>query len=234
MHRTSLKHMFKIDPAKNMNDEQIRKLAQSNTDGIVIGGTDGITLENTKAIYERFASYPIPIYQEVSNVDAVLPNCEGYFIPLVLNATDPYWLLQAHQQAIKSFWNWIPWDRCYVEGYIVLNENSKVAKLTKANTDLTHEDVLAYARLADRLLQLPYLYIEYSGSYGDPILVRKVKQTLRSTTLIYGGGISNVEQAEEMGKFADLIIVGNAIYENFEEALTTVKAKYLIDAWRNI
>ena len=50
-----------------------------------------------------------------------------------------------------------------------------------------------------------------------------VKKSLEKTVLFYGGGISTIEQAAEMAKHADVIVVGNAIYENFDQALETVK-----------
>lgn len=222
MQHSKYRHLFKIDPARELDDEHLQKICTSGTDGIIIGGTDGITYDNSFAIYKRLRSYPLPIYQEVSRIDAILPDCDGYLIPLVLNAGDPFWILEVHQQGVKELGRLIPWEKCYVEGYIVLNPNSKVAKLTEAKTNLSTEDLIAYARLADHLLKLPYLYIEYSGSYGDPHLLRKIKSTLRHSSLFYGGGIDSKEKADEMGFFADTIIVGNAIYENLEQALETV------------
>ncbi len=222
MHHSGYKHQFKIDPARVLDDDQLDKICRSGTNGIIIGGTDGITYENSLAIYKRLRSYQVPIYQEISRTDAILPDCDGYLIPLVVNATDPYWLFQAHQQAVKELGRLIPWEKCQVEGYIVLNPDSKVAQLTKAQTDLSDEDVIAFARLVDRLLKLPFLYIEYSGIYGDPNLLRKLKHTLHHTELVYGGGIDTKEKADEMGLFAHTIVVGNAIYEDLDKALETV------------
>lgn len=222
MHAKHNKHMFKIDPAKSLSATQVAQLCTSGTDAIIIGGTDGITYENTKALYDMARQYPTPVYQEISHVDAILPECDGYYIPLVLNAGDPQWLLQAHMEAIRRYGRMIPWEKTVVQGYIVLNPASKVAQLTKADTNLSTEQVIAYAQLADRLLRLPVVYMEYSGTYGDPALVRKVKRTLRHATLTYGGGIDAVKKAEEMRRFADTIVVGNYIYEDFEQALLTV------------
>lgn len=222
MHHSQYNHHFKIDPARILDESKLEKLCTSGTDRIIIGGTDQITYENTYFMYERLRKYNVPIYQEISRIDAILPNCDGYLIPLVLNATDPYWLLHAHQQALKKFDRLIPWEKCEVEGYLVLNPDSKVAQLTKAQTDLGDEDIMAYVRLADRLLKLPYVYIEYSGSYGDPRLLRKIKHCLHHAQLVYGGGIDSKEKANEMGMFAHTIVVGNIIYENIDQALATV------------
>ena len=78
--------------------------------------------------------------------------------------------------------------------------------------------------MAEHIFKLPIFYIEYSGTYGDPNLVKKVNEELKETTFFYGGGITTVEQAKEMKQYADVIVVGNSIYTNFKEALKTVEA----------
>lgn len=216
------RHLFKLDPARPIAEGQLEQLCTSGTHGIIVGGTDGITYENTKFLYERLRRYDKPIYQEISHADAILSGFDGYLIPLVLNAGNPQWIFQVHQQAIKQFGNMIDWSKCQVEGYIILNERSKVASITEAKTSLSYEDILAYARLADQMLKLPYIYIEYSGRYGDPLLLRKLKHAIRNASLIYGGGINSEAKAREMSRYAETIIVGNVIYENFELALTTI------------
>jgi putative glycerol-1-phosphate prenyltransferase len=111
-----------------------------------------------------------------------------------------------------------------MEGYCILNEECKAAKLTSARAGASTEEVKAYAMMAEKMFHLPIFYLEYSGRYGDVQLVSEVKKVLEKTVLFYGGGISTVEQAVEMAKHADVIVVGNAIYDQFEQALATVKS----------
>ncbi|MBO1912065.1 tryptophan synthase subunit alpha, partial [Microvirga sp. 3-52] len=55
-------------------------------------------------------------------------------------------------------------------------------------------------------------------------IVRAAARILENTKLFYGGGIQNAQDAKEMAQIADTVIVGNVIYENFKNALSTVKA----------
>src|SRR5699024_8411157 len=95
----------------------------------------------------------------------------------------------------------------------------------KTNAEMpTHKDVLSYAFMAEHMFNLPFFYIEYSGMYGDVNLLREVKKELKNTLLMYGGGIKTPAQAREMKQYADIIVVGNSIYTDFEAALSTVDA----------
>lgn len=217
-------HVFKLDPNKEITDEDLDKICESGTDAIIIGGTDGVTMENVVELLSRVRRYEVPCVLEISTIDAITPGFDLYLIPTVLNSTSPKWIVGEHQRAIKAFGDLINWREIVFEGYCILNENSKVARLTAANTELDSEDVAAYATIAEKMFRLPVFYIEYSGTYGDPEIVKRAKEELQETVLFYGGGIHCVERAKEMKQHADCVVIGNLIYENIEEALRTVQA----------
>ncbi|PGL70855.1 heptaprenylglyceryl phosphate synthase [Bacillus sp. AFS055030] len=217
-------HIFKLDPNKEITDDDLEKICESGTDAILVGGTDGVTLDATISLLVRIRRYAVPCILEVSNLEAVTPGYDFYFIPTVLNSNDPKWIVGMHQQAMKEFAHLVHAEELVMEGYCILNENCKAAKQTSAVTDLSIEDIVAYAEVSEQLLKLPIFYLEYSGIYGSPQVVEEVSKVLNNTKLFYGGGISSAQQAIEMKQFADTIVVGNIIYDNLQEALLTVKA----------
>lgn len=217
------RHAFKLDPNKEISEDQLEQLCESGTDAIIIGGTDGVTLEKVLDLMARVRRYTVPCVLEISNIESITPGFDLYFIPTVLNSTDPRWIIDFHHEAIKEYGDIMNWDEIHFQGYCILNEDCKVAQLTNAKTDQTLDDVAAYARLAEKMMQLPIFYLEYSGTYGDPEMVQAAKRVLDKTKLFYGGGIETLEQAKEMAQHADVIVVGNIIYRDFNKALETVK-----------
>ena len=89
------------------------------------------------------------------------------------------------------------WEEIVMEGYCILNEDCKAAKLTNANTNLTTEDVKAYAMMAEKMFQLPIFYLEYSGIYGDVGLVAEVKKTLENTVFFMAAELSMLSKQQK-------------------------------------
>ncbi|WML50857.1 heptaprenylglyceryl phosphate synthase [Neobacillus sp. PS3-12] len=219
------RHVFKLDPNKELSDQDLEKICESGTDAVIVGGTDNVTLENVLDLMARIRRYTVPCVLEVSSAETVTPGFDLYFIPTILNTSDAKWITGLHHQAVTEFGEIMNWEEIVIEGYCILNEECKAAKLTSANTNLGVEEVKAYAMMAEKMFHLPIFYLEYSGMYGDVNLVAEVKKILgENTILFYGGGISSSEQAHEMSEFADVTVVGNAVYENLNAAIGTVKA----------
>lgn len=218
------RHVFKLDPDKEITEAALERICESGTDAIIVGGTDGITLEKVLDLMVRVRRFSVPCVLEVSGIETISPGFDLYFIPTVLNSSDTRFVTGLHHQALKEFGELVNWNEVLVEGYCILNEECKAAQVTDANTALDIEDVVSYAIMADKMFRLPIFYLEYSGTYGNPELVREVKQSLEQARLFYGGGIETVDQAIEMSAFADCIVVGNLIYQDLEKAIATVKA----------
>ena len=73
------RHVFKLDPAKVINDSDLDAICMSNTDAIIIGGTDNVTEDNVLHLMSRVRRYPIPLVLEISNIDSVMPGFDFYF-----------------------------------------------------------------------------------------------------------------------------------------------------------
>lgn len=218
------RHIFKLDPAKEIAADALEKVCESGTDAIIIGGSDGVTLDNVIDLLMRIRRYAVPVALEVSTIDSITPGFDFYFIPSVLNSTDTKWVKDLHHKATKEFGEVMNWEEIIPEGYCILNPDCKAAELTHAERVNSIDDIIAYAQMVEHMFKFPIFYMEYSGMYGEVQTVAKVKSGLKQTQLFYGGGIKTEAQAREMAAYADTIIVGNQVYDNLNEALKTVNA----------
>ena len=218
------KHIFKLDPAKEISDEDLDAICESGTDAVIVGGTDDITLDGVLDLLSRIRrNHAVPCILEVSEEETLTPGFDYYFIPMVLNSKEKKWMMDVQHQAIKEYIDMMEYSEIFFEGYCILNEEAKA--FTHTNSFLPDDDdVKAYAYMAEHVFHLPIFYMEYSGKYGDPKLVEEVSDVLENTLLFYGGGIETSEQAIEMKNHSDVIIVGNSIYTNIKQALKTVAA----------
>lgn len=217
------KHVFKIDPAKEISESALTELCYSGTDAIMVGGTDNITFDAVLEMLSRVRRFPVPVVLEISELEAITPGYDYYFIPMVLNSKDKTWVMDKQHQAIKEYKTMMNWEETLMEGYCIMNEDAKAFQKTNCTFPL-QEDVLAYAFMAEHIFHLPIFYIEYSGVFGNTQLVKQVSEELKQTKLFYGGGIATEAEARAMSAYADVIVVGNSIYTNFEEAMNTVQA----------
>lgn len=217
-------HITKLDPDKVINNDAVAEIATSGTDALMLSGTLNVTRENLQELLAQVREYDLPIVVEPAGPEAVLMNeVDGLFVPSVLNTSDTRWVVGKHQWWVKH--TRVDWSKVVPEAYIVLNPTSSVGKVTGAICDISAADVAAYAEVADQYFSFPVVYIEYSGTYGDPAVVAAAAKAVSDARLFYGGGINNAEKAAEMGKYADTIVVGNAVYDDGVSALkATVKA----------
>ena len=207
-------HVTKLDPDKQLKPGDIEAIAASGTDALMLSGTLNVTKENLAALQKQLKAYDLPLVMEPAGPEAVLMQGIDYvFVPSVLNSTDVQWIVGKHRHWVQQQKGKIPWEYLVPEAYIVLNPNSSVGKVTKSVCDLKADEVAAYAAVADHYFHFPIVYLEYSGTFGDPTIVKAASDALEHSILYYGGGINSAEKAAQMSKYADTIVVGNAVYD---------------------
>ena len=207
-------HVTKLDPDKQLKPGDIDAIAASGTDALMLSGTLNVTQENLTALLKQVKAYSLPLVVEPSGPEAVLMQGIDYvFLPSVMNTTDVQWIIGKHRMWVQQQKLQVPWDRIVPEAYIVLNPDSSVGKVTRSICNLKPEEVAAYTTLADHFFHFPIVYIEYSGTFGDPNVVKAASDVLDKSILYYGGGINSAERAAQMSRYADTIVVGNAVYD---------------------
>ena len=207
-------HVTKLDPDKQLKPGDIDAIAASGTDALMLSGTLNVTQENLALLQKQLKDYDLPLVMEPAGPEALLMQGIDYvFVPSVMNTTDVTWIVGKHKAWVQMQKGKIPWEYIVPEAYIVLNPNSSVGKVTKAVCDLKPDEVAAYAGVADHYFHFPIVYIEYSGMYGNPSVVKAASEAIDKSILYYGGGINSAEKAAEMSKYADTIVVGNAVYD---------------------
>ena len=214
-------HVTKLDPDRQLSPGAIDEIAASGTDALMLSGTLNVTRENLSELRRQVAAYDLPVVVEPAGPEAVLVDgIDLLFIPSVMNTSDVRWIVGTHHDWVlegmrRARTENCPdiWEKVVQEAYIVLNPDSAVGRVTGARCPLPAESAAAYAAVADRYFCFPIVYVEYSGTYGDPAVVKAVRGAVDRAVLYYGGGIRTAEQAAEMARYADTVVVGNAVYE---------------------
>ncbi|TVT27670.1 heptaprenylglyceryl phosphate synthase [Salinicoccus cyprini] len=215
------KHVFKLDPAKEISDQDLAAICESETDAIIIGGTDDITEDNVLNLMARVRRFSVPVALEITSTDAVVPGFDHYFIPAVFNTADMKWQHGLMLEALAEYGHLLDYDEVSLLPYIIMNPECKAFRKAEGKV-VAPEMVTHYINMMDKLYRTPYIYIEYSGTYGDPEVMRTVQENVSQSHVIYGGGITSKEEAKEMAQYADTIVVGNIIYDSVKKALRTI------------
>ena len=221
----NFRHITKLDPDKKNTPEILKIVNESKTDAIMISGTQGITKSNVNDLYKVLKeTTDKQLLVEPVHKSDIIYDIDFIYIPVVLNTSIMEWVQNMHVDWLGDLVKAnkeLPWERVVSEGYIILNPESTVAKVTKANTDISNEKVASYASYG-QLLGLDAIYLEYSGTYGNVETVKFTKKFIKKSKLFYGGGITNEHQSKEMLQYSDTIFVGNIIYTDTNAYLKTI------------
>ena len=64
-------------------------------------------------------------------MESVSPGFDYYFIPMVFNSSEKKWMMDIHHEAIKEYKEMMNWDEIMMEGYCILNPDSKAYQENK-------------------------------------------------------------------------------------------------------
>src|SRR5699024_392147 len=137
------------------SDDHLEKICESDTDAIIVGGTDKVTLDGVLNLLSRIRRYSVPCILEVSEIDTITLGFDYYFIPMVMNSLEKKWMMDIQHKAIKEYRQLMNWDEIFIEGYCILNDEAKAFKKTNCYMP-TEEDVVAYAYMAEHMFKLPF------------------------------------------------------------------------------
>lgn len=223
---TGIDHVTKVDPEKPMPSDPASLLAA--TDLVMVGGSDGVTEENTLETIEsvRDAAPDIPVFQEPYSADQVtidtVEAVDVLSIPAVYNGDHDHFVgkhLSMYAELaskpssmlgtslpivggmIESKGEEVLADvttKIVGEGYVIQHVESAAAATSGATEPFTTEQVAGAALATETFYDFPIFYVEYSGTYGGPEDVAAAATHLEDTVLLYGGGIDSAAKAEEI------------------------------------
>src|SRR5699024_5252250 len=173
------KHVFKINPSKEIDDDTLESICESGTDAVMIGGIDGATIDNVLQMLVRVRRYMVPCVLEVTNVEMMVPGFDVYFLPMIVNSKDTGWLTGFQYQIMKEVGDITNWDEVVPMGYCVLDVSSMVGKITSVTDSVNVDGVIAYARLVEKFYRFPIFYVDDRNDSME--VVKAVKNTLQHT-----------------------------------------------------
>ncbi|MFC4246782.1 heptaprenylglyceryl phosphate synthase [Natribaculum luteum] len=218
-------HVTKVDPAKALPaDLEILE----GTDLVIVGGSDGVTEDNSLATIEQIKSaFPeTPLFQEPYSSTHVsrdtIEAADSLSIPAVYNGDREHFVgkhvdlfTEVGQKPEEIVGTGVPIvgdliaskgvdvvsdlaTKLFGEGYVVQHLESAAAAVSGVESTYTPEEVAGAALATEAFYGFPIFYVEYSGTYGGPTDVAAASRYLDETALLYGGSIDSAAKATEI------------------------------------
>lgn len=223
---TKTVHLTLLDPEKQTPAEAGNAAlcaSAGGTDGIMVGGSLGISKNNLDATVEAIKqNVDIPVILFPGGITGISKRADAIFFMSLLNSKNPYFITGAQAAGAPLV------KDAGVEtipmGYIVIEPGGAVGRVGEA--DLISrgrpKDAAGYA-LAAQYLGMKLVYLE-AGSGADrhvpEEMISAVKETV-DISVIVGGGIRTGSDAKAVASAgADIIVTGTVVEET-----TDIEAK---------
>ena len=224
-------HFSLIDPDPNKtrleNIERIVKILEAaGTDAIMVGGSTGVRnsfLDEVLKTIKSSCSLPTILFPGNPKT-GISKYADAIFFLCLMNAKSIEFAtgMQAiGSRIVKEFGiEPIPMGYIIIEPGMTVGTNANLIKRDEI------EKAVGYA-LASQYMGMRLVYLEAGSGAYEPVpieMIRSVKKEI-SVPLIVGGGIKTEEQAlERIDAGADIIVTGNIIEKNPEQAIKIIKS----------
>jgi len=223
-------HLTLLDPDKQP-PETAAKIAscaaRGGTDGIMIGGSAGISqhnLDNTAKAIKNATGTDLPIILFPGDVSGITKYADAIFFMSLLNSRNPYYITGAQALGApvvkKAGIETIPM------GYLIVEPGGAVGYIADAKLiPQKRADIAAAYALAAQYMGMKLVYLE-AGSGADGHVPAKMIGLVKTTTdipIIVGGGIRTKEDAAKVIEAGADIIVTGTIIEKIDDVEKKIK-----------
>jgi phosphoglycerol geranylgeranyltransferase len=213
-------HLSLLDPDK-LTPKEAGEVAframLAGTDGIMVGGSTGVTPEKTddtvKAIKDRIR---VPVILFPSSAHTLSRYADAVYFMSMLNSQDVRLVVGEQRKAARAIKAWgletIPM------GYLIVEPGMRVGEIGHAKP-IAREDLEEAVRysLTAQFLGMQLVYLEAGSGAPEPVpskMVSAVKAEL-SIPLVVGGGIRSPSAAREIAHAgADIVVTGTVIEQD--------------------
>ena len=211
-------HIALIDPEDIKNSELeyvINIISSSGTDALMIGGSTVSDQESLSNIVMKIKNHiKLPVILFPNNVTGITKHADAIWFMSLFNSLNPYFITGA-QMLAAPYIRKIGLETLSM-AYLIVGEGKAAGFIGQANPiPKDKPDIaLAYA-IAAEMFGFKFIYLEAGSGASEPIspeFVYYVKNGLRKSFLIVGGGIRDPSIAYDLSVAgADIIVTGTVI-----------------------
>lgn len=229
LHEKKSLHFSLIDPDKVRSADELLRLSKqlydAGTDAFLIGGTLGISKSELESCLDVLEDFEIPKILFPSNINIVSEKADAMLFMSLLNSDDIYYVIGAQVMGAPII------KKNKLEplstAYIIIGHGGTAGHIGRARVIPFDNFELASAYvMAAEFMGMDFAYLEAGSGSPEtvkPEMVSAVKKVSK-INLIVGGGIRSEEKAEKIASAgADIIVTGNIIESNIENATKIIR-----------
>lgn len=213
-------HLSLLDPDKLSREdagEVAFRATLAGTDGIMVGGSTGVTQEKTDAAVRAIKDRTrVPVILFPAGAHALSRYADAVYFMSMLNSQDLRMIVGEQAKAARAIKAWgletIPM------GYLVVEPGMRVGEIGRAKPIPRDdpEEAVRYA-LTAQFLGMQLVYLEAGSGAPEPVpaeMVAAVKREIE-IPLVVGGGIRSPEAARTLARAgADVVVTGTVIEQD--------------------